>query len=80
MSEPRWRYATKDVRPLFKGTPSRCLWTRKPQRIKESYNGRAVDRWVRDIETFPPILSVDRAYCIKRFGRDLRPGEILELP
>ena len=80
MSKPRWRWATRDRRTLWLRSEARILWTRKPMRVIEEFHGRYTDRYVHNDACNPgPLRLGSCAYFRKRFGRDLRPGEIRRL-
>ena len=73
MSKPRWRWATRDHRSGE--PPSRRLWTSKPMAMPRS---RPM-LWTGSGKRRTYDKPVSRAYCIRRFGRDLRPGKIRRL-
>ncbi len=73
MTKPRWRWATRD-RYLPNCKYARMLWTRKPQWIEKA------GQWFWPDERQTVHQYVTLAYARKRFGRDLRPGELRRLP
>jgi len=81
VSKPRWRWATRDKRTLWLRSEARILWARKPKRVIEDFHGRLTDRYCHSSALNPgPCRIGSPADFRKRFGRDLRPGEIKELP
>jgi len=84
VSKPRWRWATRDGFPLS----VRTLWPRKPSREwgvwvptwEISPRGGAYANSRARMRELGLCREVSRTYFRKRFGRDMRPGEIRRLP
>jgi len=83
LAAPRWRWATRNTR----GNQARVLWTAKPEcrYVPTGYARPLPLYWCNWGYAMPRqwgarFRVVTRAYCMRRFGRDLPPGKIRRLP
>jgi len=89
MSKPRWRWATRDnFGDLSLKTFGRHLWSRRPAKqdhVRRCASDKARSYWTYPPDAYPPtcrpidVVDVCASDFRRRFGRDLRPGEIRRL-